>query len=101
MDALRFRAADTGLDGSRDAIHRGIDLVQAFRAFLDRKVSQVDIDRQPRQVPVKEIDRRPAFEREDFFARDMRQDAHQERNLGFIGLTRHCRPPVSRNLPAP
>lgn len=45
LDALRFCAADTGFDGSRDAIHRGIDLVQALGAFLDRKVSQVDIYR--------------------------------------------------------
>ena len=75
--------------------------VEALGAVLDWQVGQVDVDRQPWQVAVKEVDGRPTFEREDGFTRDMGQDTYEECNLGFVGLTRHFRPPVSRNLPAP
>ena len=68
--------ADTGAD-------------KAFGAVFDRQVSQVNIDRQARQVTVKQVDRRAAFERKYLLLCDIRKYAHEQCDLGFIDVTRH------------
>lgn len=45
-------------------------------AFL-RQVHQVDVHRQAGKVTDEQVDRRASFEREAFFLRYQRQDAHQ------------------------
>lgn len=48
LDAMRLRADDAAFDGRCDAIHRFVDLSEAFVAIPDRQIGQIDVGRQTR-----------------------------------------------------
>ena len=58
-----------------------VDFSEAFAAIPDRQIGQIDVDRQTRQIAVEQVDRRAALEREHLFFRNMREQAHEQRDL--------------------
>lgn len=56
------------------------------------QVGQVDVDRQARHVPFEQVDRRPAFERENGLGHDEREEVEKEPDLIAISISRHWQP---------
>lgn len=83
---------------ARSTSGRWIDV--SFRdlrmSSLCQAVSQINIDRQPGQIPDEQVNRRTAFQREAFFLRDERKDTHQQGDLTPIALIRWYRDSLVR-----
>lgn len=87
--ALCFYVRNIGLNRRCNATHPFIDFGQAFLSCFDWQVGQVNIDRQPRQIPVKKINGCATLECEYVFLGDLRKHAHEKLHLCMINITGH------------
>lgn len=104
LDA-RIAAATAGYSPSPDAldafylpsdpVEGRVDFGQALEPRFERKVGQVDIDRETREISVEEIDGGSTLQGENRFVGNHRQGLDEELELGNILVTGHRCPPVS------
>jgi hypothetical protein len=84
---------NSGFDPAANSLHRGIDVGEGFWPRRDGQIGEININRKPRKVANKQIDRRPAFEGKTRFFRDQGKNADEQGDLPFVDISeRHSDP---------